>query len=459
VKRLALLALVLAACSGTPSPPTTPSPASTGSTAATPVAATDAGRTNDGAGQSKETRAVARTLEKVSKIRGLESTRVVPGEKLERTDLVARVKDKALREYPPEALRREGQLIQLMGFAPATFDYLGEMMKLLEAQLEGFYEPNNGTMYLAADLKGEQAKATLAHELVHALQDQHWDLKSRSSYKPGEGDKSLALAAIAEGDATSAMLDFMMLPSRTALDLPDDMLRELMKSGIAVGDVQSVPHILKTTLIAPYVEGVAFIHALRRRGGWDAVNAAWAKLPTTTEQILHLDKFDLQEPAIDVPAPSGSTLGAGWKKDDEDTFGELDLALTFGEWMEADEGRAAVAGWGGDRSAVYTKGDEIALALHIKMDGAQKAPSPGAYADRLFTKVSAGLKKHLGKTQADAPGTICIERKDTGPLLFAKKDRDVVMIAGPAKVGKDAWKSTSSCAAARKWADEVLAQK
>ena len=110
-------------------------------------------------------------------MRGIASTKAVPGVKLERDQLVARVKDKALREYPPEALRREGLLLQIVGFAPPTFDYLGEMMKLLEAQLEGFYEPKNGTMYLAADLKGPQAQATLAHELVHALQDQKWDLR------------------------------------------------------------------------------------------------------------------------------------------------------------------------------------------------------------------------------------------------------------------------------------------
>ena len=88
------------------------------------------------------------------------------------------------------------------------------MMKLLEAQLEGFYEPKNGTMYLASDLKGPQAQATLAHELVHALQDQKWDLRKRSDYKPGRGDESMALACLAEGDATSLMLDFLMKPEQ-----------------------------------------------------------------------------------------------------------------------------------------------------------------------------------------------------------------------------------------------------
>ena len=153
----ALLVLFLAACSSskpTPVQPVASAPIE-GDAGAAPTAAQnkDAGPT-DPAMSAKETRVVAKTLDLMSELRGVKSTRAVPGVKLKREELVARVKEKALREYPPEALRREGQLIQIMGFAPATFDYLGEMMKLLEAQLEGFYDPKNGTMYLASELRG-----------------------------------------------------------------------------------------------------------------------------------------------------------------------------------------------------------------------------------------------------------------------------------------------------------------
>ena len=53
-------------------------------------------------------RKVARTLAEVSRLRGLDATRPVPGVQLTRTDLVNAVKEKALREYPPDALDREG---------------------------------------------------------------------------------------------------------------------------------------------------------------------------------------------------------------------------------------------------------------------------------------------------------------------------------------------------------------
>lgn len=461
VSAASLLAVTLVACSGT-QPVHRPLATETivGDAGGAPaVVASTPSSPAEGSLTSKDSKQVARTLALVSEMRGIASSKAVPGVKLKRDQLVARVKDKALREYPPEALRREGLLLQIVGFAPPTFDYLGQMMKLLEAQLEGFYEPKNGTMYLASDLKGPQAQATLAHELVHALQDQKWDLRKRSDYKPGRGDESMALACLAEGDATSLMLDFLMKPEKSALDIPDDALRELLASGMNMGDVQSVPHILRSTLIAPYMEGLGFVHELRRKGDWKAVDRAWDRPPTTTEQILHVDKWEAAEGPLVVPAPTATALGEGWVKDDEDTYGELGFALTFAEWMDVEDARKAAAGWGGDRTSVFSKGDQLAHAVHLRYDDAAgTSAKPDAFADRAFGKLVPALKK-LGKPAISDATTICLERKELGPLLFARNGREIVMINGPARVASGSWTATSTCATAKKWSDEIAAQK
>ena len=454
-----LVALALAACSSAPTPRPLATETIVGDAGGAPaVVPGNASGSLEGSLASKDSKQVARTLALVSEMRGIAATKAVPGVKLDRAQLVARVKDKALREYPPEALRREGLLLQIAGFAPPTFDYLGQMMKLLEAQLEGFYEPKNGTMYLASDLKGPQAQATLAHELVHALQDQKWDLRKRSDYKPGRGDESMALACLAEGDATSLMLDFLMKPDKSALDIPDDALRELLASGMNMGDVQTVPHILRSTLIAPYMEGLGFVHELRRKGDWKAVDRAWDRPPTTTEQILHVEKWESGEAPLVVPAPSGTALGEGWKMEDEDTFGELGFALSFAEWMDVEDARKAATGWGGDRTSVFTKGDQIAHAVHLRYDAASTQPKTDFYAERAFGKLVPALKK-LGKPTLSDATTICLDRKELGPLLFARNGRELVMINGPARVAPGAWTATSTCAVAKKWSDEIAAQK
>jgi hypothetical protein len=456
MKRAPLLAAALAtmltgACSQTKQEPTVARDRPT--TVSVPPLDAGVGAAPEGSLESKESKAVARTLSRVSELRGIKSTRAVPGVKLERDKLVGRVKEKALREFPSDALRREGQLLQMFGFAPTSFDYLNEMMTLLEAQLEGFYEPKNGTMYLAADLRGKEAQATLAHELVHALQDQRWDLKSRSTYRPGKGDETLALACLAEGDATSLMMDFVLQEQdRTALDLPEAMVRELMANGTNGASIQNVPHILRTSLVAPYIDGLSFIHALRRKGGWAMVDRAWAAPPTTTEQVLHVEKWESHEPALVVAAPTARALGAGWKLDDEDTAGELGYALTFEEWLGTSDARKAASGWGGDRSAVYSKGDELAAAFHVRYDTV-------AFAERAMSTLAPGLKKKLGKPSLDAPEGVCFERKDLGPLIAFRKDKELVIATGPASVVKTVWSSTSTCAQAKQWADEIVAMR
>jgi hypothetical protein len=463
---LVTLATAIAACShhGGPEAPTAiPVAQASATPAANAPAPENRPRTDpEPALDSKESRAVARTLERMSAVRGIRSLRPVPGVKLDRDALVAKIKEKALREFPPDALRREGQLLQLLGFAPASFNYLDETLKLLEEQLEGFYEPNNGTMYLAADLKGPEAEATLAHELVHALQDQTWDLRSRSSYRPGKGDETLALGCLAEGDATSSMMDFMLQESgKTALDMPEAAMRELMAVGMNGPSTKSIPHILRTTLVAPYIDGLSFIHELRRRGGWPMVDQVWTHPPVTTEQVLHVDKWVQHEPAITIKTPPAATLGPAFRLVDDDSFGELGFAIAYEEWLDRADARAAAAGWGGDRSGVYTTADEIAFAVHVRYDDATTSvpagPRHDLFAARALTKLSPGLKKHVGKPAIDTADVVCIERKQLGPLIVARRDRDVVIASGPARMAKGTWSSTSTCAKAKTWANEILA--
>jgi hypothetical protein len=447
MKRVLLTAAFLAACRTAEAPPVHSAPAGSSSRqeqAPPPPPAASL--------ESKESKAVARTLKRVSELRGVSASRPVPGMKLEREELVGKIKDKALREYPADVLRREGQLLQLFGFAPTSFDYLGEMMKLLSAQLEGFYEPNNGTMYLAADLRGTEAQATLAHELVHALQDQNWDLKSRSTYRPGKGDETLALACLAEGDATSLMMDYVMADQkRTALDLPEPMLRELMTTGMNGEAVRSVPHVLRSSLIAPYIDGLSFVHQLRRRGGWSMVDRAWKTPPISTEQILHVDKWEKHEPPVSVPAPTAKALGPGYQLADEDTFGELALALTFEEWADTAIARDVALGWGGDRSALYANKDTIAFAIKIRFDVEPKDRAKNAIA-----KLAPSMKKKLGRPAIDGAEAICFERADLGPLLLTRRGDDVAIIAGPSTTVGTSWKSAGTCALAKTWAAELL---
>ncbi|HEY6462733.1 MAG TPA: hypothetical protein VIY73_21335, partial [Polyangiaceae bacterium] len=304
--------------------------------------------------EPREKRLIERMLKRVELARGLTATRPVPGVVMDRAALIARVKEHVARELPPEAIRDEGLALQLFGFIPTQFDYERAEYDLLEAQLAGYYEPADGTMYMASDLGDDEAEATLAHELVHALQDQRWNLAERSKYRPGDGDRSEAVSALAEGDATSAMFDVMIASAapganKSAIDLPDDVFAEQIRAGMNEGPGANAPHVMRTSLAAPYIYGTLFVHALRRRGGWDAVNRAWDEAPTTSEQILHLDKWLAHEAAIPVKAPPFTALGPGWRVEDEDSEGEIGARIAFEEWMDPKAAAMHSSAWGGDR--------------------------------------------------------------------------------------------------------------
>jgi hypothetical protein len=402
-------------------------------------------------------------MERVSRARGLAAKRAVPGVTLERGSLIAEVKSHVDREVPHEAIAREGLVQQLLGFIPTRFDYEAATYALLETQLAGFYEPADGTMYLAADLDDENSHATLAHELVHALQDQYWNLGPRSKYARGDGDRSGAFSALAEGDATSAMADVIIGQARhgaTALDLPDELFVEQIIGGMSGGSTGNAPHIMTMGLVAPYIDGTLFIHSLRRKGGWAAVNQAWEHPPETTEQLLHVDKWEQREPGLVIEAPRFAALGSGWVQDDADTYGELGLRLALGEWVGVTRAGALAAGWGGDRGTLAHKGDLAAFAWRVRYDEAS-LKAPDAYASRAYAEIAAAIDKTAHGHATHAPGTgVCVERSDVGPLLVAHRGRDLIVLAGPAvvsKAGTTPWSSAGRCAQSRQWALALLA--
>jgi hypothetical protein len=294
---------------------------------------------------------------------------------------------------------------------------------------------------------------------VHALQDQRWNLEERSKYRPGDGDHSEVVSALAEGDATSAMFDVMIARAapgtgKTAVDLPDDVFAEQIRAGMNDGPGAKAPHVMRTSLAAPYIYGTLFVHALRRRGGWDAVNRAWDDPPTTTEQILHADKWLTHEAAMPVTAPTFAVLGPGWKVDDEDTEGELGTRIAFEEWMEPKAAADASSGWGGDRGVLVTSGEKAAFAWKLRYDAGKTKDDRAA---RAYAGLTRALDKALGPASSSDTPFFCRERSDRGPLALARVGADIVFVLGPATTSASGWASAGDCALSRKWVREIAA--
>lgn len=290
-------------------------------------------------------------LTKVSQQRGLVARARVRGKTLPRADVLASIRAHVARQMPEKALLDQGALLAIAGLVPREYRFAEEMFQLLERNVAGYYEPESGSMFLCADLTEREQDETLAHELVHALQDQHFNLKERMTYVEGDGDRLAAIHALAEGDALMAGMATL---AGTIPEIPSAALSLAVRASVMTVEAgSSAPAVLRESLVAPYVDGYAFVQAALRDGGWHAVDEAWLHPPATTEQLLHPDKWHSREPAIvvDVQSPQG------WQTDTVDTVGEQGLRAFFVGDAPLAVVTAAAAGWGGDRFALATSAE------------------------------------------------------------------------------------------------------
>jgi hypothetical protein len=403
-------------------------------------------------------------LEQVAEARALPAKERVKGAIIGREELLERMKGEIFSQLEPELLEGSTEMLFALNTTRADFDYVKSLLALLGSQLAGFYDPREKKMYLLNDLGTSGEAATLFHELVHALQDQHYVLEPRMKWRPGRGDEVTALQALAEGDATSAMIDNMLAPQgQTALDINESLITAgfgLMEAAPALSEV---PAILTRSLAAPYTDGLRFVHHLRRNGGWQAVDAAWTKTPTTTEQILHPEKYLAGEGSVTLPLPPAPPDGPATVRY-EDVFGEQGLRLVFEEWVPLSTAAESATGWAGDRVAVFVAGEQRAVAIHVRFDDevsakrALAAVARGAASPELESTPDRGVATRVPPEvgeRAVKSGRVCHERPLRGPFATVRKGRDLAVVLGPYRRGPGAPRSAGTCEQALRWAASV----
>jgi hypothetical protein len=361
-------------------------------------------------------------LRRVERVRELASSTPVRGFRIQEADLLEHLKGSFAREVPAHALAGTEEMLRLLGVVPLHFDYQQTVLDLLKTQLAGLYDPRLDAMFVRDHLEGAELEATLYHELVHALQDQVYRLDDFSAWKEDGTDRASALSALAEGDATSAMYDGLFAVEaertgkqlKTALDLPTAELVLRFDASADVDGDDGVPPIVRRSLVAPYRDGLLFVHALRRRGGWALVNGAFEQPPASTEQILHIDRYLAREAPLALPVLTPP--GDGWAKTLSDVWGEQSIRLLFEEWQERPQAAASAVGWGGDRIAVFSRGKERILSWHIVLDDESSA---------------ARYLKAFARTAPVKGDQFCQIREALGPLVAARRGTRLILLAGP----------------------------
>jgi hypothetical protein len=322
-------------------------------------------------------------------------------------------------DNPPEYIAANERLYKAFGLLPPDQSLKQLYLDLIDSQVAGFYRPDDKTLYVVSRTGtiGGADKITFAHEYDHALQDAAFPVFKDMKELLDETDRALARAAIYEGDAT-----WLMLQWGSAHLTPE----EFAAAQAAGADPESMailaktPPILVESLLFPYTAGSAFIVPIHTADGWPAVDALYDKLPLSTEQVLHPEKFRAGEKpvAVQLPATLAAGMGDGWTEAIQDTFGEFQLGVWLREsGISASDASAAAAGWGGDRLAVLNGPDEAwAVVMRTTWDDEKEATAfRGAAGDAV--------------ANAPNPGTVIADGRDI-TVVFASAgdvlDRAVV---------------------------------
>lgn len=390
-----LLAAASAACGSggerlpaSPTPATAtavPSPAPT--TAATEASSPVASPTSSAASPSPAAsdapplpEAVHKVLAEVAALRGLEAPPGLRAATVSRSEVPALV-ERAITDAEFRRFDEVTTLYRLLGHLRSDQDYWG-VLKLALGGVVGLYDPATKQFWIVTrgagldELAGWQLE-TLAHELLHALQDHRFDLTAMLDDALGDLDREMAARSIVEGDAEF----HARLWAEGARGWRPGGARLLLVG--ALPQAGDVPDAILREFGFPYEWGSIWAEATIERGGLTAINAALDDPPPTTTHIIHPDDIapDWTPEAVALPSLADA-LGGGWRLESEGPLGEFQLLNYLlpdrdGPPRRNDDrsvvAAAAVAGWRGDHHAVYVNGGESVMVARVRFADAEEA--------------------------------------------------------------------------------------
>jgi hypothetical protein len=321
---------------------------------------------SDGFSENELQRLVKRTMARIEYIRGQEFERMVDVEIISRSEYQDR---RSGGRWEGTAAQWQNQVWEGLFVVGEDRNVSAVFDETFGASVQGYYLIGQDQIVIVSDSETPTiSKRTLVHELVHALQDQQFGLDDR----PATHDGQMARNGLVEGEAS--------LVPRLYLDRCGAEW-SCVQPPDASGSGGSIDPGLFSVVIYPYQQGPTFVETIREQGGWEAVDDSHDRLPVSTEQVIHPDRYPEEKP-VDVGVPDRS--GGNWSRLDHDPVGErlgeaaLFAMLETNDVIDSEQPRLyrhpATAGWGGDRLVPYRHEDgEFGYVWNLTWDTRQDA--------------------------------------------------------------------------------------
>ena len=314
--------------------------------------------------EAERARALARSKEQrdlverqVTEIRGLPFKSPVNYQLLDRKQIKATIAAKLAEVFSDAEFAGMTAGFARLGLLPVDYPLKAKYIDLLGEQVAAFYDQHQHKLFMFEDasLDNSQNRIVLAHELTHALQDQHFELRRLPLEIKTNDDRAAAASAFIEGEATLVMSEYML--KNFSLAALKDSLGATFGQDMA--QLSEAPPFLREMLIFPYLRGQEFCAALFARGGYAALTQAYAAPPSSTTQILHPEKFLAPTREEPLPVEWPVTEIDGQKPIADNVLGEFGIRVLLSQWVDSATGERAAAGWRGDRYLCFAKGDAL----------------------------------------------------------------------------------------------------
>ncbi|WP_410766359.1 Hvo_1808 family surface protein [Haloferax sp. DFSO60] len=402
---------------------------------------------SDGLNASEREAFVARTMARVELVRELEFKEPVP------VEVVSREAYQAQSGTPTDPVHADWndqvwESLLLVGEDRTIEEVFDD---LYGGAVLGYYDPTEDRIVIVSDSPTPAIeRGTLAHELVHALQDQHFGLDA----SPPTQDMQLADNGLVEGDAR--YVEYLYA------DRCGDEWKCVPRPERAASAGGSFDFSVFLVIYTPYSEGPTFVSDLRERGGWQAVNDAYANPPVSTEQLLSPGSYPDERPVeVTIEDRSDET----WTRFDHepvgDTVGEAsiyamlranraidrsDLQRNTGAYSPYNYTSGPSSGWAGDLVVPYRPADDTVAAENPDQRAYVWRTTWDTEADAesfetTYTRIMLQLR--MGASRV-APNTYVI---DEGPFADAyrvtRDENTVTVVNAPTAEELDAVHSTS----------------
>ncbi|MDQ2712446.1 MAG: hypothetical protein M3Y24_09505 [Acidobacteriota bacterium] len=275
-------------------------------------------------------------VKSLSEISGLSEEHPVDYGSISKKQLARFLRKRIKKTLRPEEIEADELTLKMFGLVPQDFDLKKSTLDLLTEQAAAFYDYDEKKLFLLQSSPLSEEAATLAHELSHALADQHFNLEHFMDESPENDDENLARTAVVEGQASWLMLAYSLAKAGKPPVPNEEILKSVEDSGEASDNdypiLKASPLYIKQSLLFPYTDGIRFFDAVFRRMGKAAFDTVFTRPPLGSSQIFHPERYFAHE-KLAIPELPKLNLGDAGEEITEGSVGEFDHRMLLWQYV------------------------------------------------------------------------------------------------------------------------------